>query len=132
MNDLRSTLRKVAVLAIAPLALSVALVAPAANAAEAGSAGASISTSQAASAATVLPSKRYTLAQVKKHNKATNCWSIVGRNVYNLTGWVNKHPGGAGTIVAMCGKNGTKLFNSKHSGDAGAKAALARYKIGTL
>jgi cytochrome b involved in lipid metabolism len=52
--------------------------------------------------------------------------------VYNLTGWVGKHPGGKGVIVKMCGKNGTALFNSQHRSSRSAKAALSRYKIGTV
>jgi cytochrome b involved in lipid metabolism len=89
------------------LALGTVLVAPAAHAAE----------------GTAMPAKSYTLAQVKKHNKATDCWSVVGTNVYNLTAWIPKHPGG---------KNGTSLYNSKHGSDPVSKATLARYKIGTV
>jgi cytochrome b involved in lipid metabolism len=98
------------------LALGTVLVAPAAHAAE----------------GTAMPAKSYTLAQVKKHNKATDCWSVVGTNVYNLTAWIPKHPGGKGVVISMCGKNGTSLYNSKHGSDPVSKATLARYKIGTV
>jgi len=39
--------------------------------------------------------KTYTLAAVKAHKSASNCWSAVNGKVYNLTKWVKKHPGGA-------------------------------------
>jgi cytochrome b involved in lipid metabolism len=83
-------------------------------------------------ATTSQPTKTYSLAQVKRHHTAGNCWSIVGKNVYSLSGWVGKHPGGKGVIVKMCGKNGTALFNSRHRSSRSAKAALSRYKIGTV
>jgi cytochrome b involved in lipid metabolism len=96
------------------------LVAPAGQAADAAGAGAA------------QPTKSYSTTQVKKHHTAGNCWSVVGKNVYNLTGWVSKHPGGKSVIVKMCGKNGTALFNSQHRSSGSAKAALSRYKIGTV
>jgi cytochrome b involved in lipid metabolism len=113
----RKSVNRILVAAVAaPLALGTVLVAPAAFAAE-GSA---------------MPAKSYTAAQVKKHNTAGNCWTIVGRNVYNVTGWIPKHPGGKSVIISMCGKNGTTLFNSRHRSSSSAKAALSRYKIGTV
>lgn len=114
-------MRGLAALLAVPLAASaMVLVAPASHATDALSASAS------------QPSKSYTMTQVRRHHTAGNCWSVVGKNVYNLTGWVAKHPGGRGVIVKMCGKNGTTLFNSKHSSSRPAKAALSRYKIGTV
>lgn len=76
--------------------------------------------------------KTYTMAQVRKHNKASNCWTVVGKNVYNITGWAPRHPGGRQVIISMCGKNGTTLFNGVHSGSASAKAQLKSFKIGKL
>jgi cytochrome b involved in lipid metabolism len=81
---------------------------------------------------TAKPAKKYTMAQVKQHNKASNCWTVVGKNVYKVTAWIPKHPGGKGVVVAMCGKNGTTLFNSKHGKDPIAKGSLAKYKIGNI
>ena len=76
--------------------------------------------------------KAYTAADVKKHAVASNCWSIVNGNVYNLTAWVNRHPGGATVIKGMCGKDATAAFKNMH-GLAGRQAkTLATFKIGTL
>lgn len=82
----------------------------------------------AASAATAT----YTKAQVRQHKTATDCWTWIGRNVYNLTTWVNRHPGGSYVIQALCGKSGTVMFNSRHGYDPTAKAMLATFKIGRL
>jgi cytochrome b involved in lipid metabolism len=75
---------------------------------------------------------KYTAAQVGAHATTTDCWSIVSGGVYNLTSWIGVHPGGAGVIKAMCGKDGTSSFNSMHSGSATAKAALAKMQIGIV
>ena len=76
--------------------------------------------------------KSYTLAQVKTHKKASNCWSVVNGGVYNLTKWVTRHPGGSSVIIGLCGRDGSAAFTAKHGSDGGPKALLASYKVGTL
>ena len=76
--------------------------------------------------------KTYTMAQVKQHKTAGDCWTVINRNVYNLTNWVSYHPGGSAVITALCGKNGTAMFNGRHGYDSTAKAKLATFKIGRL
>lgn len=78
------------------------------------------------------PTTGYTAAVVKKHNSVSDCWSIVDKNVFDLTSWISKHPGGPGVIQAMCGVDSSAAFNGKHSGSATAKATLVSYKIGPL
>ncbi|MEI6360593.1 MAG: cytochrome b5-like heme/steroid binding domain-containing protein [Actinomycetes bacterium] len=116
MSSRKTVTRILATGAALPIALAAVLAAPAASAAT----------------DTSKPSAKYTMAQVKKHNKATDCWSVVGKNVYKITAWIPKHPGGPALVVSMCGKNGTALYNSKHGADPISKGILAKYKIGTL
>ena len=85
-------------------------------------------TAAPASAAT----NSYTAAQVAKRNSATKCWTIIGKGVYNLTSWVNQHPGGADKILALCGRNGTQAFKGKHGTTGNPVSTLAQFKIGTL
>lgn len=73
-----------------------------------------------------------TLAEVKQHNSATDCWSAVAGKVYDLTNWIAKHPGGEGVIEGMCGLDATNAFNGQHEGQQVAISALAPYQIGTL
>jgi cytochrome b involved in lipid metabolism len=74
----------------------------------------------------------YTVQQVKTHATSKNCWTVVNGKIYNLTTWIPKHPGGAGVITAMCGKDSTAAFKSKH-GLTGIEATmLADYQIATL
>jgi cytochrome b involved in lipid metabolism len=76
-------------------------------------------------------------AEVAKHNTASDCWMIVAGKVYNFTAAVNAHPGGAGTILAHCGQDGTNAYATKdigpgrnHSGNA--YSLLSNYLIGDL
>ena len=81
--------------------------------------------------ATTAPTK-LTLDEIKKHDSSTSCWSIVYGNVFDLTKWITKHPGGAEKIRAICGKDGTSSFERQHTGDAGAAKQLSSYFLGKL
>lgn len=82
---------------------------------------------------TVAPaSGSYTAAQVAEHDNAQDCWSTIGGNVYDLTQWIDQHPGGEAPILGICGKDGTEAFMGQHADDARANAMLATFKIGTL
>jgi Cytochrome b5-like Heme/Steroid binding domain len=75
---------------------------------------------------------KLTLEEVKKHDSSTSCWSIVYENVFDLTKWITKHPGGAEKIRAICGKDGTSSFERQHTGDGGAAKQLSSYFLGKL
>lgn len=74
----------------------------------------------------------YSLAEVAKHADATSCWSAVNGNVYDLTKWINQHPGGPRRILGMCGKDASSAFNGQHSGQARPAKELVGFQIGTL
>jgi hypothetical protein len=75
---------------------------------------------------------KLTLEEVMKHASSTSCWSIVYGNVFDLTKWITKHPGGAEKIRAICGKDGTTSFERQHNGDGSAANQLSSYFIGKL
>jgi uncharacterized membrane protein len=72
----------------------------------------------------------YNLADLKKHSTATSCWSAINGNVYDLTKWINRHPGGASVIKGLCGRDGSAGFNGQHAGASRPLSALVPYKIG--
>lgn len=74
----------------------------------------------------------YTSTQIATHAVESNCWASVGGNVYDLTSWVSRHPGGSKAIISLCGIDATSKFEKVHGGSSAAKAALALLKIGTL
>ncbi len=74
----------------------------------------------------------YTMANVKKNNSAASCWSLINGNVYNLTQWINSHPGGSSAIRGICGVDGSSSFNGRHAGQSNPKENLAGYLLGPL
>jgi cytochrome b involved in lipid metabolism len=73
-----------------------------------------------------------TVAEVLKHNSASDCWSVVNGNVYDLTSYVSQHKGGEAVIKAICGKDGTKSFSGQHAGEAKPKTDLSSLLVGPL
>jgi len=74
--------------------------------------------------------KLYSMNEVKQHNKKSDAWLVIRKKVYNVTSWIDKHPGGM-IIMKGVGKDATSLFNSiGHSEDA--KQILKKYFIGLL
>lgn len=74
----------------------------------------------------------YTLAQVAQHGSSASCWSTINGKVYDLTNWIDQHPGGPEHILAICGKDGSSDFNQQHGGDAQVESILQQFYIGTL
>jgi len=75
--------------------------------------------------------KFYTMAEVATHNNPADCWATVDNNVYNLSSWVTKHPGGEKAIIGLCGVDGTAPFSKQHGSNEKAKAALASFLVGS-
>ncbi len=73
----------------------------------------------------------YTMAEVAAHGTAADCWTAIRGNVFDLTSFVSKHPGGKG-IVRVCGKDGTSIFNSEHGGSQMQESTLASFQIGVV
>lgn len=76
--------------------------------------------------------KSFTLAQVATHASAQSCWSAVGGHVYDLTQWINQHPGGQQAILSMCGRDATQAFNDQHGGQRRPERELVSLLIGDL
>lgn len=70
--------------------------------------------------------------EVALHSSASDCWSIVNGNVYNLTSYVNSHPGGSGNIQSICGKDGTSSFKGQHNGEGKPNNTLSNFLLGAL
>jgi cytochrome b involved in lipid metabolism len=93
-----------------------------------------VSTSAPATPGATAPSsaKTITLAEVGQHASASSCWTAVGGKVYDLTKWINNHPGGPNRILGMCGKDATAAFQSQHGPNDPAVSILNSYLIGSL
>jgi uncharacterized membrane protein len=78
------------------------------------------------------PKGIFTLPEVATHADQSSCWAAIDAKVYDLTGWINRHPGGPSRILALCGTDATAAFNAQHGGQARPKAELATFAIGRL
>jgi len=76
--------------------------------------------------------KTYTMEEIAKHNSKESCWTVIRGKVYDLTSWIDKHPGGADKILRICGKDGTDLFVRQHGGKEKPEKILESFKIGVL
>lgn len=47
---------------------------------------------------------RLTVEEIAKHNSRESCWVIIQGRTYDLTEFLDEHPGGAGTILRYAGK----------------------------
>jgi len=74
----------------------------------------------------------YTMAEVSKKNTASSCWVVVDGSVYDLTGWITRHPGGSSAITNLCGRDATANFDAQHGGQARPSSTLDSYFIGPL
>ncbi|XP_073132485.1 cytochrome B5-like protein [Henckelia pumila] len=54
-------------------------------------------------------SKVYAKAEVSLHNKRTDCWIIIKEKVYDVTSYVEEHPGGD-AILTHAGDDSTEGF----------------------
>jgi hypothetical protein len=74
----------------------------------------------------------FSAEDVAQHATAEDCWTIVDGNVYDVTPFVSRHPGGLAAISQICGVDGTELFSGKHGSDSAPNSQLESLKIGTL
>lgn len=74
----------------------------------------------------------FTLEEIKGHTTVDSCYTVINGVVYDVTLWVNLHPGGKGAILSICGIDGTEKFLKKHGTGQKYANILSRYKIGTL
>jgi cytochrome b involved in lipid metabolism len=54
------------------------------------------------------------LQQLEVHNTVEDCWLVLHGNVYDLTSYADRHPGGAFWITDQCGQDGTGLYDAFH------------------
>lgn len=53
--------------------------------------------------------------ELKKHKTLEDCWTCINGKVFNITPYVNFHPGGVDEIMKCAGRDGTALFNKYHA-----------------
>ncbi len=78
------------------------------------------------------PAAVLTMAAVQENASPASCWAAVDGSVYDLTDWIDRHPGGAARIEGICGTDATADFANQHEGEARPQDELADYLLGPL
>jgi len=91
-------------------------------------------TTSSASPKATSPTGTVTLsnAEIRTHNSKSDCWSIVNGNVYNLTSYVSRHPGGQSVIANICGKDGSSAFTNQHNNQGRPNNVLSGFLLGAV
>lgn len=57
---------------------------------------------------------RLTKAELAKHNTPNDCWVALGGKIYNISTYLDYHPGGVDILIKYSGKDCTALFMKYH------------------
>lgn len=74
----------------------------------------------------------YTWEEVAKHNTAESAWVIVKGKVYDVTSWLDRHPGGKEMLLLCAGRECTELFASYHPFTKRPAEVISKFEIGTV
>ncbi|XP_052231167.1 uncharacterized protein LOC127844747 [Dreissena polymorpha] len=75
--------------------------------------------------------RQFTLEDVSFHSDASSCWIVIADKVYDVTDFLDTHPGGEEIILENAGLDATISFQSKGH-FASAVDTMAKYCIGEL
>lgn len=50
---------------------------------------------------------------IAKHKGINDCWLIISGKVYDVTSFLDAHPGGIAIILPYCGKEATQAFDTR-------------------
>ncbi|MFA5937218.1 MAG: cytochrome b5-like heme/steroid binding domain-containing protein [Candidatus Paceibacterota bacterium] len=73
--------------------------------------------------------------ELSKHNSRQSCWLLISGKIYDITTYMNQHPGGVKEILPTCGTDATKAYTTRGgtgSHSSSATAMLTAYYIGDL
>ncbi|KAK1161998.1 cytochrome b5-like [Acipenser oxyrinchus oxyrinchus] len=75
--------------------------------------------------------KYYTLEEIKQHSSSKDVWLIIHEKVYDITKFLEEHPGGEEVLMEQAAADATENFEDVgHSTDA--REMLKQYFIGEL
>lgn len=72
------------------------------------------------------------IQEVAKHNTKSDCWVVVHGKAYDVTHFLNEHPGGSAIILKYAGKDATKAFDPIHPGDTLVKYLPQKFHLGAV
>lgn len=76
-------------------------------------------------------SRAIPMSEVQEHNKAADCWVAMEGKVYDITKYVEEHPGGEAAISKYAGQDISVPFRGDQHGSQ-VDDVIANYYIGEL
>ena len=70
-------------------------------------------------------------AQLAEHTARADAWMSIGGKVYNISGYLEDHPGGGEVLMDLAGTDGTEEFEDVGHSSVARKALLA-LEVGEL
>jgi len=75
--------------------------------------------------------RQYDWEEIRRHDRPGDCWITFGGYVYDVSRWIDEHPGGSRPLLANLGRDATAAYEAiGHSPEA--VAAAEAYRIGRL
>ncbi|XP_059315988.1 cytochrome b5 [Lycium ferocissimum] len=75
--------------------------------------------------------KLFTMEETSLHNTKDDCWVVIDGKVYDVSTYLDEHPGGDGVLLDATGKDATDEFeDAGHSKDA--RELMEKFFIGEL
>ncbi|XP_010509977.1 PREDICTED: cytochrome b5 [Camelina sativa] len=75
--------------------------------------------------------KIFTLSQVSEHNQPQDCWLVINGKVYNVTKFLEDHPGGDDVLLSSTGKDATDDFEDVGHSES-ARLMMEQYYVGEI
>nr|KAG5714734.1 hypothetical protein BaRGS_000222 [Batillaria attramentaria] len=76
--------------------------------------------------------KTYSWNEVKEHSSVQDKWLVIDGQVYNITSWARKHPGGNRVISHYAGQDATDAFRAFHNDLNAVKKYLKPLHLGSV
>ncbi|KAF9889472.1 hypothetical protein FE257_007375 [Aspergillus nanangensis] len=74
----------------------------------------------------------FSLSDIQSHQGEDDCWIAIHGNVYNVTSFLNHHPGGKAIILRHAGTDATRAFSDVHPAELLDEYLIADQLLGPL
>ncbi|GMI87453.1 ARABIDOPSIS CYTOCHROME B5 ISOFORM A, cytochrome B5 isoform A [Hibiscus trionum] len=75
--------------------------------------------------------KLYTMQEASQHNTKDDCWVVIDGKVYDVSSYLDEHPGGDDVVLVATGKDATDDFEDAGHSES-AKELMQSFCIGEL
>jgi predicted heme/steroid binding protein len=73
----------------------------------------------------------YDWAEIRRHAHELSTWIVLDGEVYDVSGWISEHPGGADVLHAWAGRDASRAFHAAPHGEL-TQVLRLNYRIGRV